>query len=46
MDERDVGEVARKSGKEGFEIPDYEEFLERKWIRLPDQEFPWLAQRV
>ena len=32
-----------RAAKEGFEIPDYEEFLERKWIRLPDQEFPcWL----
>ena len=32
-----------KATKEGFEIPDYEEFLEKKWIRLPDQEFPsWL----
>ena len=32
-----------KATKEGFEIADYEEFLEKKWIRLPDQEFPgWL----
>ena len=31
------------AGREGFKIPNYEDFLEKKWIKLPDKEFPrWL----